>query len=164
MTDSAVSMADSADTAVRAISTAIATPVEKVTGLAAGITHGFSQFRKSKSFADATTAAKEAAREREADLREDLRTAGRTPMDTERPEVAASSRGRAHSPLRGPGPRRYRNRIPCPSRPTSRLPRSGTARSTHRLGGVGVSHVPPHGLPWGLGGLIRDRAHRRGMA
>jgi hypothetical protein len=86
VTDSAVSMADSADTAVRAISTAIATPVEKVTGLAAGITHGFSQFRKSKSFADATTAAKEAAREREADLREDLRTAGRTPMDTERPE------------------------------------------------------------------------------
>ncbi len=85
VTDSAVSMADSADTAVRAISTAITTPVEKVTGLAAGITHGFSQFRKSKNFGDATTAAKEAAREREADLREDLRTAGRTPMETERP-------------------------------------------------------------------------------
>lgn len=85
VTDSAVSMADSADTAVRAISTVITTPVEKVSGLAAGITHGFSQFRKSKNFADATTAAKEAAREREADLREDLRTAGRTPMDTDRP-------------------------------------------------------------------------------
>ena len=85
VTDSAVSMADSADTAVRAISTAITTPVEKVTGLAAGITHGFSQFRKSKNFGDATTAAKEAAREREADLREDLRAAGRTPMETERP-------------------------------------------------------------------------------
>ncbi len=85
VTDSAVSMADSADTAVRAISTVITTPVEKVTGLAAGITHGFSQFRKSKSFSDATSAAKEAAREREADLREDLRTAGRTPMETERP-------------------------------------------------------------------------------
>ena len=86
VTDSAVSMADSADTAVRAISTVITTPVEKVTGLAAGITHGFSQFRKSKNFGDATTAAKEAAREREADLREDLRTAGRTPMETERPD------------------------------------------------------------------------------
>ena len=38
--DSAVSMADSADTAVRAVSTAIATPVEKVSGLAAGVVHG----------------------------------------------------------------------------------------------------------------------------
>jgi hypothetical protein len=85
VTDSAVSMADSADTAVRAISTAIATPVEKVSGLAAGITRGFSQFRKSRSFGDATTAAREAARQRAADLHDDLRNAGRTPMETERP-------------------------------------------------------------------------------
>ncbi len=40
VTDSAVSMADSADTAVRAVSYAIAKPVEKVSGLAAGIAHG----------------------------------------------------------------------------------------------------------------------------
>ncbi len=85
VTDSAVSMADSADTAVRAISTVITTPVEKVSGLAAGVTHGFSQFRKSRSFSDATTAAREAARNRESDLREDLRHAGRTPMETDRP-------------------------------------------------------------------------------
>jgi len=38
VTDSAVSMADSADTAVRAVSTVIATPVEKISGLAAGVT------------------------------------------------------------------------------------------------------------------------------
>ncbi len=86
VTDSAVSMADSADTAVRAISTVITTPVEKVTGLAAGVTHGFSEFRKSRSFGGATTAAREAARQREADLRDDLRNAGRTPMETDRPE------------------------------------------------------------------------------
>ena len=86
VTDSAVSMADSADTAVRAVSTAIAKPVEKVSGLAAGVSHGFSQFRKSRSFGDAATAAKEAARKREEDLREDLHDAGRTPMQTERPE------------------------------------------------------------------------------
>lgn len=86
VTDSAVSMADSADTAVRAISTAIAKPVEKVSGLAAGVSHGFSQFRRSHSFGDAATAAKDAARRREADLREDLRDAGRTPVQTERPE------------------------------------------------------------------------------
>ena len=85
VTDSAVSMADSADTAVRAISTAIATPVEKVSGFAAGITHGFSQFRKSKDFGEAKSAAQEAARRREADLHDDLRNAGRTPMETERP-------------------------------------------------------------------------------
>ena len=85
VTDSAVSMADSADTAVRAISSVITTPVEKVSGLAAGVTQGFSQFRKSRSFGDATAAGRDAARQREADLREDLRTAGRTPVDTERP-------------------------------------------------------------------------------
>jgi hypothetical protein len=85
VTDSAVSIADSADTAVRAISTAITTPVEKVSGFAAGISHGFSHFRKSKSFGDATAAAKDAAQRREADLREDLRQSGRTPMHTDRP-------------------------------------------------------------------------------
>jgi hypothetical protein len=85
VTDSAVSMADSADTAVRAISTAIAAPVEKVSGLAAGVSHGFSQFRKSKNFGDATATAREAARRRAADLHEDLRHAGRTTMESDRP-------------------------------------------------------------------------------
>jgi len=85
VTDSAVSMADSADTAVRAISTAIATPVEKVSGFAAGVTHGFSQFRKSRSFAEAATTAREAAHRREEDLHDDLRHAGRTPVTTEPP-------------------------------------------------------------------------------
>ena len=85
VTDSAVSMADSADTAVRAISTVIATPEEKVSGLEAGVTHGFSQFRKSKNFGYAATAARNAARQREADLHDDLRSAGRKPMETDRP-------------------------------------------------------------------------------
>jgi hypothetical protein len=85
VTDSAVSMADSADTAVRAISTVIATPVEKLSGVAAGVAHGVSEFWKSKNFGEAAEAAKEAARQREADLRDDLRNAGRTPMETERP-------------------------------------------------------------------------------
>jgi hypothetical protein len=85
VTDSAVSMADSADTAVRAVSTAITTPVEKVSGFAAGIVHGVSSFRKSRSFSEATDAAKDAARQREHDLAEDLRVAGRTPPSAERP-------------------------------------------------------------------------------
>ena len=79
-------MADSADTAVRAVSTAIAKPVEKVSGLAAGISHGFSHFRRSKDFGGAKEAAQDAARRREADLHHDLRVAGRTRMETERPE------------------------------------------------------------------------------
>ena len=37
VTDSAVAMADNADTAVRAVSTAITTPVKKVSGLAAAV-------------------------------------------------------------------------------------------------------------------------------
>ena len=50
ITDSAVSMAESADTAVRAISFAIAKPVEKVSGAAAGVSHAFSSFRKNRDF------------------------------------------------------------------------------------------------------------------
>ncbi len=102
VTDSAVSMADSADTAVRAISTAISKPVEKVSGLAAGLSHGFSHFRRSKDFGEATTAAREAARQREEDLHEDLRHAGRTSMETERP--AAQPRPEAQ-PRPDPWPR-----------------------------------------------------------
>ena len=76
ITDSAVSMADSADTAVRAVSMAIAKPVEKVSGLAAGVAHGVSSFRKSRDFQGAMKDAKEAAARRAADLHEDLTAAG----------------------------------------------------------------------------------------
>jgi hypothetical protein len=85
VTDSAVAMADSADTAVRAVSTAIAKPVEKVSGLAAGIAHGVSRLRKTRNVSEAMDAAKDAARRREDDLAHDLRVAGRTNPSTERP-------------------------------------------------------------------------------
>jgi hypothetical protein len=85
VTDSAVSMADNADTAVRAVSTAITTPVEKVSGLAAGVAHGFASFRKTRDFSEAKEAAQDAARRREQDLAEDLRAAGRTPASEDRP-------------------------------------------------------------------------------
>jgi hypothetical protein len=85
VTDSAVSMADSADTAVRAVSTAIAKPVEKVSGFTAGVAHGFASFRKSRNASEAMDAAKDAARRREQDLADDLRKAGRTPQTSERP-------------------------------------------------------------------------------
>jgi len=76
VTDSAVSMAESADTAVRAVSTAITTPVKKVTGLSAAISHGLSAFRSRRSPGEAMNVAKEAARRREAELEEELRRAG----------------------------------------------------------------------------------------
>ncbi len=81
VTDSAVAMAESADTAVRAVSTAITTPVKKVTGVAAGVSHGVAAFRAKRDFADAMSVAKEAASRREAELDEELRTAGHTPPE-----------------------------------------------------------------------------------
>ena len=75
VTDSAVAMADSADTAVRAVSTAITTPVTKVRGLAAGITHGCSAFRSRHDAGEAVRVAKDAAARRESELDEELRNA-----------------------------------------------------------------------------------------
>ena len=76
VTDSAVSMAESADTAVRAVSTAITTPVKKVSGLSAAISHGFAAFRARRDPGEAMNVAREAARRREAELDEELRAAG----------------------------------------------------------------------------------------
>ena len=76
VTDSAVDMADSADTAVRAVSIAIARPVEKIAGLAAGLAHGFATLKSRRDVGEAVRAGKEAAARREHDLEEELRAAG----------------------------------------------------------------------------------------
>jgi len=76
VTDSAVDMADSADTAVRAVSMAITKPVTKVSGLAAGISHGAAKLKTTKSFGQAVRTGKDAAARREADLDDELRRAG----------------------------------------------------------------------------------------
>jgi hypothetical protein len=81
VTDSAVSMAENADTAVRAVSTAITTPVKKVSGLASGISHGFSAFRARKDVGGAMSVAKDAAARRESEIDEELRDAGQAPTD-----------------------------------------------------------------------------------
>jgi hypothetical protein len=78
VTDSAVSMADSADTAVRAVSTAITTPVKKVSGLAAGLSHGVSAFRSRRDAGEAVRVAKDAAARREEEVDEELRAAAGT--------------------------------------------------------------------------------------
>jgi hypothetical protein len=81
VTDSAVSMAENADTAVRAVSTAITTPVKKVSGLASGISHGFAAFRSRKDVGGAMSVAKDAAARRESEIDEELRAAGEAPAD-----------------------------------------------------------------------------------
>jgi hypothetical protein len=87
VTDSAVSMADSADTAVRAVSTAITAPVKKVSGLAAGVSHGFAAFRARKDAGEAVRVAMDAAAQRENELDEELRKAGQA--EPEAPQPAA---------------------------------------------------------------------------
>ena len=77
VTDSAVDAADAADTAVRAVSLAITKPVQKITGLAAGVSYGASDFRAKKSWRHAVKAGKEAAERREQELDEELHEAGK---------------------------------------------------------------------------------------
>jgi hypothetical protein len=88
VTDSAVSMADSADTAVRAVSTAITTPVKKVSGFAAAISHGFSAFRARHDVGEAFGVAKDAAVRRESELDEELHNAGRASSSSDSPPAA----------------------------------------------------------------------------
>jgi len=75
VTDSAVDMADSVDTAVRAVSMAIARPVQKVSGLAAGITHGAASLKAHRDWSEAVRTGKEAAARRERDLGDELSAA-----------------------------------------------------------------------------------------
>ena len=87
VTDSAVAMADSADTAVRAVSTAITTPVKKVSGFAAGVSHGVSAFRARRDAGEAVRVAKDAAARRESEVDEELRNAAHS--DSTEPPAAA---------------------------------------------------------------------------
>ena len=76
ITDSAVDAADSADTAVLAVSMAITRPVQKVSGLAAAVSYGASDFKARRDWRHAVHAGKEAAARREQELSEELRDAG----------------------------------------------------------------------------------------
>ena len=76
VTDSAVDAANSVDTAVRAVSLAIARPVQKLSGLAAGIAHGFADLRAHRDWGAAVEVAREAGARRERELEEELQEAG----------------------------------------------------------------------------------------
>ena len=76
ITDSAVDMAGSADTAVRAVSFAITRPVQLVAGAAEGVVHGFASLRVRKSPRRAYETGREAARRRQQEIADELRGGG----------------------------------------------------------------------------------------
>jgi uncharacterized protein YoxC len=76
MTDSAVDAVESVDTAVRAVSMAVTKPVQKVAGLAAGVSHGAAAFKTEHDWRSAVQAGKSAAARREQELAEELRESG----------------------------------------------------------------------------------------
>ena len=72
VTDSAVDAADSVDTAVRAVSMAITRPVQKLSGLTEGLTHGIAALRSRRSFRSAYDSGRAAAARREHEIEEEL--------------------------------------------------------------------------------------------
>jgi hypothetical protein len=76
ITDSAVDAADSLDTAVRAVTIALTRPVKKISGLAAGLAHGFSAFRARKDVRGAYESGRAAAGRREQEIEDELRSGG----------------------------------------------------------------------------------------
>ncbi len=73
MTTSAADAVTAADRAVRAVSAAVASPVKKVSGLVAGVSHGAADFRVNRDWHSAVEVARQAAERREQDLEEELR-------------------------------------------------------------------------------------------
>ena len=76
VTDSAVDIADSVDTAVRAVTFAITRPVQKVSGLAEGIAHGLASLRVRKSPRRAYETGRDAAERREQEIADELSGGG----------------------------------------------------------------------------------------
>ena len=76
ITDSAVDIADSADTAVRAVSFAITRPVQLIAGLVEGLAHGLASLRVRKNPRRAYETGREAARRREQEIADELRGGG----------------------------------------------------------------------------------------
>ena len=77
VTTSAVDAADSADTAVRAVSLAITRPVQKISGLVAGVVHGTADLARHGDVRRAARAGSDAAQRREQDIADELTRASR---------------------------------------------------------------------------------------
>lgn len=76
VTDSAVDAADSLDTAVRALTIAVTRPVQKLSGLAAGLSHGIAALRSRRDFRGALQTGRAAAARREHEIEIELEHGG----------------------------------------------------------------------------------------
>jgi uncharacterized protein YoxC len=76
VTDSAVAAADNLDTAVRALTIALTRPVQKISGLAAGLTHGFAALRARRDVRGALESGRAAAGRREREIADELEHGG----------------------------------------------------------------------------------------
>jgi len=74
-TTSAVDAVVAVDEAVRTVSFAVKRPVQKLTGLSAGVSHGWSALKTRRSWRDAVDEGKAAAARRERDLEDELKSA-----------------------------------------------------------------------------------------
>jgi hypothetical protein len=72
-TDSAVDAVVAVDEAVRSVSYAVKTPVQKLAGLSAGVSHGWASLRTRRNWREAVDEAQAAAARRERDLDEELK-------------------------------------------------------------------------------------------
>jgi uncharacterized protein YoxC len=72
-TDSAVDAVVAVDEAVRSVSYAVKTPVQKLAGLSAGVSHGWASLRTRRNWREAVDEARAAAARRERDLDEELK-------------------------------------------------------------------------------------------
>jgi hypothetical protein len=69
----AVVAVEAVDRAVRTVSFAVSRPVQKLTGLTAGLAHGWSSLRTDRDWREALAEGRAAAARRERDLEEELR-------------------------------------------------------------------------------------------
>jgi uncharacterized protein YoxC len=72
VTDSAVDAADAVDTAIRAVTMAVTRPVQRISGLAAGVAQGFAAFKVRRDRHEAWDAGRDAAARREQEIAEEL--------------------------------------------------------------------------------------------
>jgi uncharacterized protein YoxC len=89
VTTSAIDAADAADTALRAISIAVTRPVQKVSGLASGVSRGVSTFMSGGSLGEAVDTAKRARVLREEEIVEEIRRTTPPVVSTLPPAPAA---------------------------------------------------------------------------
>jgi uncharacterized protein YoxC len=76
VTDSAVDAVVAVDAGVRTVSAAIRRPVQKLAGLAAGVSYGTSSLKTNRDWRGAVQAGRDAAARRERDLDDELREEG----------------------------------------------------------------------------------------